>query len=75
MAKRARGFPVMQPGPQSQSIQQPRRVLPRQVPTGTGRGQQSIGENNIRIENDNARIIINDGSNDRVLLGKQVGGF
>ena len=40
-------------------------------------GRTDIGEagGNVYIDGDEARIIISDGTNDRILLGKQTGGF
>lgn len=46
------------------------RVQPRQVATGTYRGQQSVGSNNVIIDSQGNRIIINDDTNNRVVLGK-----
>lgn len=46
------------------------RVLPRQVATGTYRGQQSVGSNNVIIDSEGNRIIIADDVNNRVILGK-----
>lgn len=34
-----------------------------------------VGVNSVRIEGQNRRIVVNDGTNDRVLLGYQSGGF
>lgn len=40
-------------------------------------GRTDIGSagGNVYIDGDNARIIISDGTNDRILIGKQTGGF
>jgi hypothetical protein len=38
-------------------------------------GQVIIGDNAVIIDGEERTIIVNDGSNDRVLIGKQVGGF
>jgi hypothetical protein len=35
----------------------------------------SVGEANIKIDGTNRRITVNDGTNDRILIGKQTGGF
>ncbi|MEO5499470.1 MAG: hypothetical protein ABIR46_03150 [Candidatus Saccharimonadales bacterium] len=72
------------------------RVIPRQMQTGTLRGQQAVGSQELLIDSENARIgvgkidnlentyavtitengiVLNDGTNDRVLIGKDVGGF
>lgn len=40
-----------------------------------GVGQSNSGGGYIRIDSANKRIIINDGINDRVLIGYQSGGF
>ena len=34
-----------------------------------------IGSTNIKLDGQNKRIIINDGSDDRILIGYQAGGF
>lgn len=38
-------------------------------------GQVAVGNNRIIIDGDNQTIIINDGTNDRILIGLDVGGF
>jgi hypothetical protein len=38
-------------------------------------GMVYVGNNNIIIDGENRRIIINDGTNDRVLIGFQQDGF
>lgn len=38
-------------------------------------GDFAIGDTNIKIDGANKRIIINDGTNDRILIGYQSGGF
>lgn len=46
--------------------------------TGTNQtlsGEIEVGNGNVLIDGVNARIIINDGSYDRILIGKQIGGF
>lgn len=35
----------------------------------------NLGGTSIRLEGGNARIILNDGTNDRILIGSQSGGF
>lgn len=35
----------------------------------------NVGDGNVKIDGANKRIIINDGSNDRILIGYQSGGF
>lgn len=54
------------------------RVLPRQVFTsGTLPGNTviRIGNANITIDGANKRILVSDGTNDRVLIGYQENGF
>lgn len=46
------------------------RVQPRQVSTGTYRGEQSVGSNNLIIDSTGNRIIVRDDVNSRVVLGK-----
>jgi len=43
--------------------------------TQTLTGDIQVGESNIKIDGANKRIIINDGTNDRILIGYQSGGF
>jgi hypothetical protein len=38
-------------------------------------GDIRVGTSNVKIDGDNKRILINDGSNDRILIGYQSGGF
>jgi len=38
-------------------------------------GEVIVGNNRVIIDGENQTIIINDGTHDRVLIGKQVGGF
>lgn len=38
-------------------------------------GDIEVGGSNVKIDGANARILINDGSNDRILIGYQSGGF
>lgn len=45
------------------------------IGSGTINGELEVGENNILIDGANKRIIINDGTNDRILIGYQSGGF
>lgn len=46
------------------------RIIPRQVATGTYRGQQGIGSQNIVNDAEGNRIFIKDDTNIRVVLGK-----
>ena len=41
----------------------------------TATGTVNVGNANVKIDGDNTRIIINDGTNDRILIGYQSGGF
>lgn len=45
------------------------------ITTGTITAVASIGESNVKIDGEENRILINDGTNDRVLIGKAVGLF
>lgn len=38
-------------------------------------GSVIVGDNSVIIDGENRRIIVNDGVNDRILIGKQIGGF
>ena len=38
-------------------------------------GDIQVGTGNVKIDGANKRIIINDGTNDRILIGYQSGGF
>lgn len=51
------------------------RVLPRQVSSGTYAGTQQVGGSNVNISGANKNITMNDGTNDRLLIGYQQGGF
>ncbi|KXB08830.1 hypothetical protein AKJ59_00430 [candidate division MSBL1 archaeon SCGC-AAA385M02] len=41
----------------------------------TSTGTVNVGNANVKIDGDNTRIIINDGTNDRILIGYDLGGF
>jgi hypothetical protein len=59
-------------------VPQNNNVLPRNLFTsGTLPGNTviNIGVNNVKIDGKNKCIIINDGTNDRVIIGYQQGGF
>ena len=45
------------------------------ITAGTISVTVNLGEENIEIDGEENRILINDGTNDRILIGKQVGGF
>ena len=45
------------------------------VTSGTNENELNIGTGNVKIDGANKRIIINDGSDDRVLIGYQADGF
>lgn len=51
------------------------RVLPRQVATGTYRGQQSVGSQALRINSSEGNITLNDGQFDRLVIGIKENGF
>lgn len=50
-------------------------TLPRDIATGTLNGTQSVGGNNVNINGASKNITMNDGTNDRLLIGYQQGGF
>ena len=50
-------------------------VLPRDVASGTYGGSQSVGGKNVNINGGDKNITMNDGTNDRLLIGFQQGGF
>ena len=45
------------------------------VAAGTNTKALNVGDGNVKIDGANKRIIINDGTNDRVLIGYDSGGF
>ena len=45
------------------------------VQDGTYTNALNVGDGNVKIDGANKRIIINDGTNDRVLIGYDSGGF
>lgn len=54
------------------------RILPRNLATSgvlPGNTVIQLGSNNILIDGKNRRITMNDGVNDRILLGNLPGGF
>lgn len=52
------------------------RVLPRNLASGTLAGTQQVGGGgNVNISGANKNITMNDGTNDRLLIGYQQGGF
>jgi len=70
-------FPELEPAAVSTEAQDT-RILPRNIfASGTLPGNTilRLGDANIIIDTPNRRIIINDGTNDRVLIGYQEGGF
>jgi len=70
-------FPELEPAAVSTEAQDT-RILPRNIfASGTLPGNTviRIGETNLKIDGENRRIILNDGTNDRILIGYQSGGF
>ena len=70
-------FPELEPSVISTEAQD-MRILPRNIfASGTLPGNTviRIGATNLIIDGENSRIVINDGTVDRVLIGKQTGGF
>ena len=51
------------PGVTLESIQD--RMIPRQMATGTTRGQQSVGNKNVKIDGTNGRFFVRDEENDQ----------
>jgi hypothetical protein len=45
------------------------------ITTGTLTVAMNVGDGNVVIDGENKRIIINDGTNDRILIGYQENGF
>lgn len=66
-------FPKLDPVPTTP--QQVPRVAPRQVTTGVQAGQQLLGTEKVQINSSDGNIIIKDGTNTRILIGFQSGGF
>jgi len=50
-------------------------VAAGKITAGTVTVALDVGASNVKIDGANNRIVINDGTNDRVLLGYQSGGF
>lgn len=70
-------FPELEPAVISTEPQDT-RILPRNIfASGTLPGNTviRIGETNLIIDGENSRIMINDGSVDRILIGKHISGF
>jgi len=71
-------FPELDPILPSDNVQENNRVMPQDIfASGTLPGNTviRIGDENIKIDGTNRRITISDGTNDRILLGYQEGGF
>lgn len=70
-------FPELEPVVQDTTAQDT-RILPRNIfASGTLPGNTVIrvGEANLTIDGENRRILLNDGTNDRIILGYSSGGF
>ena len=50
------------------------RVIPRQMGTGIMRGEHSLGDQRLLIDSSNQRIVMSDGDNNRLLIGKDKDG-
>ena len=60
------------------NVSQSTRILPRDIYTsGTLPGNTVIrvGEDNIKIDGENRRLLVSDGTNDRILIGYHKDGF
>lgn len=51
------------------------RVMPRQVASGTYRGQQQVGNPNFQINSSDGNMIVRDSSTNRLVIGQQQNGF
>ena len=71
-------YPVLPPYETTYKQQQEQRVLPRNIfASGTLPGNTviRIGDKNITFDGENRRIIVSDGTDDRVLIGFDEDGF
>lgn len=50
-------------------------IVADKIAAGTVNVQVGIGEGNILLDGENNYILINDGTDDRILIGKQENGF
>lgn len=78
MANKDIEFPELELPTAQADTQQDNRVLPRDIFTGgtlPGNTVIRIGASNLIIDGANGRITMNDGSVDRVIIGKHIGGF
>jgi hypothetical protein len=67
---RSIGIPEALSAAQTLSAMGVDRVMPRQVGTGSYRGEQRVGSNNLIIDSTGNRIMVSDDLNTRVVLGK-----
>lgn len=51
------------------------RVMPRQVASGTYRGQQKVGTENLQINSSEGNILVRDSGTNRLIMGIQQNGF
>lgn len=66
-----------------EAVQKPRynftggntRVKPRQVASGTYKGYQQLGVPNFQFNSSDGNMIVKDDTTNRLLIGKQAGGF
>jgi len=71
-------FPMLPPVETNYNVSQSTRILPRDIYTsGTLPGNTVIrvGEDNIKIDGENRRLLVSDGTNDRILIGYHKDGF
>lgn len=68
------GFPEIDPS-LMQNTAQATRVQPRDISSGTMRGQQTLGGPRVKVNSSEGNIVVNDGTNDRILIGFQEDGF
>jgi hypothetical protein len=75
---RTLSFPALDVPEATMSRSRSRKTYAKDIMGGSLKGVTELlfgGDASVRIDNANRRIIINDGDNDRVLLGYDAGGF
>lgn len=75
---RTLSFPALDVPEAIMSRSRSRKTYAKDIMGGSLKGVTELlfgGDASVRIDNANRRIIINDGDNDRVLLGYDAGGF
>lgn len=72
------GFPAMQMPDSVASRSRSRKVYAKDIMGGSLKGVTELlfgGDSSVKIDNANRRLVINDGDNDRVLIGYDKDGF